>query len=382
MKRTPVLALFLALMLLTVLPGCGKTAENVPASGLGNGTEPVSHMELQYARQFSVDEYADGCRLITVQDDGRYLVVPEGVTAPKGISSDIVVLQRPLQNVYLAATAVMSLIDSLGVLDGIGLSGTQADKWYNDNAREAMEEGRIRFAGKYSEPDYEMILSAGCPLAIESTMIYHKPEVREKLESLGVPVFVERSGRETSPLGRTEWIKVYGVLFDKEEEAQQLFDQQAAMMEEAEKDEPTGKTVAFFYISSSGSAVVRKSGDYVAKMIQLAGGTYIFSDLGEEDSSASTTAMDMETFYQKAKDADVVIYNATIAGELDSVATLVARNPLLAEFKAVKEGNVWCSDQNIYQETMQLGSMVLELHCLLTTDDPAGTQLHYFYHLK
>jgi len=381
MKRTRFWALLLALALLTALTGCGQTAP-AAKTGLGNGTEPVSHMVLRFAQQFSVDEYADGCRLITVQDDGRYLVVPEGVTVPEGISSDIVVLRQPLQNVYLVAAAAMSLIDSLGALDGIGLSGTQADKWYNENARRAMEEGRIRFAGKYSEPDYEMILSAGCPLAIESTMIYHKPEVREKLKSLGIPVFVERSGRETSPLGRTEWIKVYGVLFNKEEEAQRLFDQQAAKMEEAQKDEPTGKTVAFFYISSSGSAVVRKSGDYVAKMIQLAGGTYIFSDPGQEDSSTSTMTMDMETFYQTAKDADYIIYNSTIAGELHSVAELVARNPLLAECRAVKEGNVWCSDQNIYQETMQLGSMVLELHELLTTEDPGETQLHYFYHLN
>ncbi|NLU23700.1 MAG: ABC transporter substrate-binding protein [Clostridiales bacterium] len=376
MKR--ISALLLSMLLLLTLAGCGQTKKTETMTGLGNGTEPVRHMELQFAKEFSVDYYEDGCKLITVQDDGRFLVVPEGVAVPTGIHSDIVVLQQPLQNIYLVAAAAMSLIDSLGGLDSIGLSGTQADKWDSENARLAMEEGRIRFAGKYSEPDYELIVSSHCALSIQSTMIYHQPAVREKLESLGVPVFVERSGRESDPLARTEWIKVYGVLLDKEDEAQRLFDEQAAKMQEAEQSEATGKTVAFFYISTSGYAVVRKPGDYIAKMIELAGGQYIFSDAGE-DTDGSTTSMDMETFYQTAKDADFIIYNATIAGEVHTVDELIARSELLADFKAVKDGNVWCSDQNVYQNTMQLGSMVLEINHLLTGSDP--TSLRFFYKL-
>ena len=48
-------------------------------------------------------------------------------------------------------------------------------------------------------------------------MIYHKPEVQEKLEQFGIPVLVEHSSYESHPLGRTEWLKLYGVLLGKEE---------------------------------------------------------------------------------------------------------------------------------------------------------------------
>ena len=75
-----------------------------------------------------------------------------------------------------------------------------------------METRNLLYAGKYSAPDYELILSEGCDLAIESTMIYHNPEVKEQLQNFGVPVFVERSSYESHPLGRMEWIKVYGLL--------------------------------------------------------------------------------------------------------------------------------------------------------------------------
>ena len=64
------------------------------------------------------------------------------------------------------------------------------------------------YAGKYNAPDYELILSKACDLAIESTMISHSPEVKEQLEQLGIPVLVERSSYESHPLGRMEWLKL------------------------------------------------------------------------------------------------------------------------------------------------------------------------------
>ena len=89
-----------------------------------------------------------------------------------------------------------------------------------------MENGEISYAGKYSAPDYERIVSANCGLAIENTMIYHTPEVKEQLEKFGIPVLVERSRYESDPLARMEWVKLYGILFDKEAEAETFFNEQ------------------------------------------------------------------------------------------------------------------------------------------------------------
>lgn len=64
------------------------------------------------------------------------------------------------------------------------------------------------------------------------------------------------------------------------------------------------KTVAFFYITSKGSANVRKPGDYVAKMITMADGTYVPRvQRKKEENALSTMNMEMEAFYAKAKDA-------------------------------------------------------------------------------
>lgn len=339
-------------------------------------------LELQYADQFAVDYYEDGYALITIVDGGQFLLVPEGKEAPEDLDEDISVIQKPVQNIYLVATSAMDLFCALDGLDSISLSGTNADGWYIDEAKKAMEDGSITFAGKYSAPDYELILSKNCNLAIESTMIYHQPEVQEKLEQFGIPVLVEHSSYESHPLGRTEWIKLYGVLLGKEDQAAKLFQEQVDKLKSVEDSENTGKTVAFFYINSMGAANVRKSNDYVSKMIELAGGEYIFHDPAEDDNALSTMNMQMEEFYAKAKDADYIIYNSTIDGELNSIDELLSKSSLLADFKAVKDGNVWCTGQNLFQETMGLATMIEDIHTMLTSDDPDLDSLTYMKKLK
>lgn len=339
-------------------------------------------MELLYADQFSVDYYDDGFAMITIADDNRYLVVPEGEAVPNGIPDGVTVIRRPLNNIYLVATSAMDLFCSLDAVDRITLSGTDASGWYIREARQAIESGAMSYAGKYNAPDYELILSKSCDLAVESTMIYHSPEVKEQLETLGIPVLVERSSYESHPLGRMEWLKLYAVLLGREELAGDLFNRQMSALNAVMGQEPTGKTVAFFYVSSNGYVNVRKPGDYVAKMIELAGGTYAPRNPAEPENALSTMNMQMEAFYAAAKDADYIIYNSTIDGELKSLDALLAKSSLLADFKAVKEGHVWCTEKNLFQESMGLGTMILDIHRMLTEEDPDPSEMTYIYPLR
>jgi iron complex transport system substrate-binding protein len=367
-----------ALLLAGCLAGCGETDEK---AGLGNGWKPVRRMELDYATEFSVDYYAGGYKLLTLGDGSRFLTIPAGAEKPKKLAADIVTLQQPVENIYLAATSAMCLFDAMDRLDAISLSGSRAGSWYIENARAAMERGDILFAGKYSEPDYEMILDHNCPLAIESQMIGHSSEVKDKLEELGIAVFVDQSSNEAHPLGRTEWLKAYAALLDEEETAESLFAEQRRFLEEGDMAD-TGKTVAFFYISSAGSVVARKSGDYICKMIDLAGGRYVFDDLGDPETKTSTVNLEMETFFATARDADYIIYNSTIGGEIETIDQLLDKSTLLGEMKAVREGNVWCTGQNMYQETTRLGEMFYSFHRIFSGEADDLDEVAYLHRLK
>lgn len=368
---------FLLAGAILLLSGCGQAQTQE-----GLGWEKEGSLELKYATEFSVDYYPQGYKLISMADGSRFLVIPQGREAPRGMPQDMVPLYQPLENIYLAATAAMCLFDALERLDAISLSGTRVDGWHIENARKAMEEGKILYAGKYSEPDYEMLLDYQCPIAIESTMIGHASEVRKKLEELGIPVLVDQSSNEPHPLGRTEWIKLYGALLNEESRAEEVFSQQLAYLEQAQSQEPSGKTVAFFHISSAGYVVARKSGDYVSKMLELAGGRYVFDDLGDPKTRTSTVNLEMETFFATAKDADYIIYNSTIGGEVRTMEELLAKNSLLAEFQAVKSGHVWCTAENMYQETTGLGQMVQSFQKIFSGEAEELTELPYLYRLQ
>lgn len=338
-------------------------------------------MELHSAQGFSVDYYKDGYALLTIkQDSSRFLLIPQGKETPADLAEDVTPLRLPLQNVYLAASAVMDMFISLDALDTLAFSGTKEEGWYLPEAREAMAQGRIRYAGSYSAPDYEQIRAAGCALAIESTMIYHTPEVKEQLERFGIPVLVDRSSYESSPLGRVEWVKVYGLLTGKNAEAEAAFSEQQRIFDDIAQAEKNGKTVAFFYISSSGAVNVRRTSDYIPGMIEMAGGVYLPRDTGGDGASGSATfSMQMESFYAEARDADFLIYNSTIEGQLYSLDDLISKDSLLANFKAVKDGNVFCTTQNIYQSSMELGLLASDFSRILSGSRDG---LNYLYPLE
>lgn len=378
MKRITA-TLLIVCFVLSAMCGCTNKGE---ITGIGNGWMPTKTMELTYAKQFSVDYYEGGFKLITLADKSRFLVVPEGKDLPKGISRDITPIYQPVKNIYLAATSAMCLFDAMDRLDAIKLSGTKEDGWYIENAKKAMQNGDIIYAGKYSEPDYELILDNACPLAIESTMIGHASEVKEKLEKLGVPVLVDQSSQEKHPLARGEWIKLYAALLNEEEKANELFSEQTAHLDALSDNASTNKTVAFFHISSSGFVVARKSGDYVSKMIELAGGKYVFENLGDPDKDTSTVTVEMETFYEIAKDADFIIYNSTIGGEIKTMEEFLSLSGLLRNFKAVKTGNVWCTSENMFQESLQLGRMIGDFNAIFTDNTENINGVRYLHKLK
>lgn len=365
-KRITALLLALAMQLALLGFGCPSAlAEGAPELP---GLTFEAETELEYAQCFRLYRYEGGYTLITIENGGDFLVVPEDDQVPGGLDDGITVLRQPLDRIYLAATSAMSLFDAVDALDHIRLTGTRASGWYIDAAVEALNSGAMLFSGKYSEPDYELMIGEDCNLAIESTMIYHTPKVKEMIEDLGIPVLVDRSSYEPHPLGRTEWIKLYAVLVDKEDEAAAFFDRQASVIRELENFENTGKTVAFFAVNSDGSVVIRKPSDYIPKMIALAGGRYAFEDF-VTDQAATSISITMEDFYAKAVDADVLIYNASIAAPISTVDELLALNELFADFKGVQEGNVWCTGKSFYQATDIVGQMIRDIHLALTDGD-------------
>lgn len=370
MKRK--LCLFFYIVFISfILGGCTSQNKTVFNTIDFNAIDFSDEVAIKYANQFSIQKSKD-YSLITIVDNGRFLLINEGKDVPLNVPGDITIIKKPVNKAYLVASNAFDPVSTINALDNIRLSGIKKENLYIENAVNAIENGNIIYAGKYNTPDYELLLTEGCDLAIENSMIYHNPETKEKLESLGIPVLVEKSSYESDPLGRLEWVKLYGVLFDKEKEAEQFFENQVSIIENITKNiESKDKvTIAFFHVNSNGIINVRKPKDYIVKLIEMAGATYALKQLEiEEENSLSTINMQMEDFYIYAKDADYLIYNSTIVGEINTIDELIEKNGLFADFKAVRSGQVYCTERNFFQETSGMGNLMIDLNKLITVEN-------------
>ena len=392
-----ILALLLAVMMLTaVLAACGddKPAVSEPVSSAAEASsEPEESseeeenydgklefdhtMELKYAKAFSVDYYKGGYKLAKLIDDTQILIVPEGMSVPEEKPEDAIVLQQPVENILVSSTPVTSLINAIGALDAISLTTYAADSWYIDDVKEAINGGKMTYIGDYKAPDYEQITAAGVKFAIFSTML--TDDVKEQLVNIGVDVMLDQSAQEDHPLARVEWAKLYGAMFNREDDAEDVFNVQDEYVEELSKLENSGKSVAMFYITSKGVLYARNADDYMAKMIALAGGNYALADVGVGETG--TIKMEMEAFYEKAKDADYVIYIWSMGGKPETLEAFVERASILGEMKAVKDGNVWCTTPDYFQIQNTIGSMINDIHLMLTSDESVD-RLTYLFRLK
>ena len=333
----------------------------------------------------------------------------------KGDALELTVLQQPLTTTYVAASAVMAPLCDLGAVSQIRFSGLREEGWYVDEARTAMKAGSMLFAGRYSEPDYETLLREGCDLALESTMIYRSPEVIEKLSALGIPVYIDYSSYEPHVLGRLEWIRVYGALFGHEEKAQQWYQTERDRIRAIQKDAETssgeasqsGKsaeksetktsrnskneasstetssgragtdttadqrpTVVYFYVNSSGQIQVRQPHDYIPELLELAGARYLAPDMSSlSGSRKSNVTVSLEDFYSSCKDADYLIYSATLDRPLSSIRELLGKNALFVDFKAVKEGHVYTTDKDFYQLSDRMADFAEDVSRMLQDQD-------------
>jgi len=140
---------------------------------------------------------------------------------------------------------------------------------------------------------------------------------------------------EQDPLGRAEWGKFIAAFFEKEAEADRLFDEMVARYQQAKaltSNLPTRVTV-FTNTAYEGTWYMPGGESYIAILLADAGADYLFKDI--EGSGAQP--LDFEVVLERAKDADYWI-NVGALSELSALAAMDAR---YADFRAFQEGKVY-----------------------------------------
>ena len=372
MKKTfkKLTAALLAAVMLVSFAACAPGASSPSPSATANnddfnGKLVLDHEEqLKYAKSFTLTHYKGGYMEFTVATakDKKYLVVPEGKKVPDGLAANTVVLKQPLNKITVNSTGMVSLIDAMGGLDKIATVGYDVSDWYIDNVVAGLKAGKIKYSGSYKAPDFEMLTKLGVQLVVDTTMLLNNPTVMAKYDELKIPYFIEASSSEGHPLGRVEWVKLFGALMGLKDKADTYFNEQVAKIEKVSASAKTGKSAAMFYITSGDKVYARNGGDYMTKMIEMAGGTYAMADVLPDKSG--NTATTFEDVYARCANADYLFY-VNFALNFGSIADMVKYNPLFANFKAVKEGHVYATAPNFTQSTAVIGGIIEDMNTVL-----------------
>lgn len=349
-------------------------SDNVAINNWVKNHKLTGKLERKYAEQYGVAYYDDKYSVLVINNTDYYLLTEDG-DIPDDLPDEFTVINIPINNAYVVSSGSMDYFIALDALDRVKFTSFNDDDEKDEKLKEYIDSGKISYAGKYSAPDYEMLLAGDCGLVIENKMITHSMDVLEKMKRINMTAIIDYSSHESSPYGRMEWIKLYGILTGKEAEAEAIFNEKEKKMQGTFPS--TGKSVAYFYITDGGTVVVRRNQDYIASLIKIAGGNYIFEGKSEYDGN-STMQIQKEAFLDEVLDCDYLIYNSTISGKLDSLSDLSDKFKAIENTKAYKEGNVYCTTGNVYLSVMHLPEIAEDFSKALNGQEVS----EYIYKLK
>lgn len=277
--------------------------------------QAIASDTIRYAQGFSTQHFEnytsvevhdpwDSTRLLQ-----RYLLVDRKKPVPENLPKGTVV-QIPIQNIVVYTSVHAAIIDQLGETDKI--IGVCEPRYMDTPAiQEGLKNGRIADMGEATAPNVEKMIDQGVELVIVSPF---QNSSYGPVEKLGIPIIEGADYMESQPLGRTEWIRFYGMLFGKEKMADSIFrateQSYLELKNLVKKDIPRPTVISE---KKFGSSWYTPSGSsYIANLYRDAGADYLFNDLP----GAGSTPLAFETVLDKAIHADIWLVKYNQAKEM------------------------------------------------------------------
>ncbi len=354
---------------------------------IGVWTIPVqAQLSLQYAQGFRVD-YFDTYKVVTVFAPGsgiqkkfQYVLVQRGHESPDGYEG-VPRIEIPVRTVIATSTTHLPHIEKLGEVHS--LIGIDNIKYVNSEAvNQCFAAGKLVEVGRGGSIDLEKVLVLQPDLVIIDAQSQDNALIA--LREAGVTAVVNAAYADPSLLGRVEWIKFIGTFYNKEEQASAQFDSIVTRYEARKaltQNLPADQRPTVFVGSLwRGTWFMSGGKTYAAQLLEDAGANYLWRD----DDSQQSLALDFETVYEKAHDADCWI---TMRNAWYSRDDVVAEDARYRKFTAFKTGKVFnanarLNDQggNDYWETglIEPDVMLADIIKILHPDLLSDHQLKYY----
>ena len=190
-------------------------------------TEIVSQ-NIKYAKSFTINNYSDYKEIIVTSawpnstETFKYILIKDGQTIPEH-DSNTSVIKIPIKKVVVMSTTNIPALEYLNIEDRlVGFPNT--DYISSKKTRQLIEDGKVRDLNNDLEINMELLLDINPELVIGFSVNGNDKSLN-KIKKFGIPVVLDGSWTEQTPLGRAEWIKFIAAFFDKDEQATTLFNQ-------------------------------------------------------------------------------------------------------------------------------------------------------------
>lgn len=377
------MAIIAVVMTLAALTGC-KGTRQVPFA------EPVSVDTLEYAEGLKITYFKDFTSVTlrdpwdTVKTRKVYILAPKATLASSpGLKDTLskmgILIATPVERAVIYTSVHAAMAAQLGVLDKV--CGVCEPEYITSNeVLERIKNQQIADLGQSTSPNVEKIIELGCDVIIASPFENSGYGAAEKL---GIPIVEAADYMENHPLGRTEWVKFYGLLFGCEAAAQEQFLATCSRYNSVKGicTEVTERPSVVLERKWGQTWGVPAAGSYVGTLHRDAGADYVFGDI----TSASSVHMTFEQVFDRGCDADFWLFKYS-GGKPMTLDDLKGEYLPYSDFKAFKTQNIFACNTLVstyYDDiTLHPDRILADLICIYHPELLPDHKLQYYFRLE
>lgn len=336
MKFIPFKILFI--LSFSLMMSCKKSdkvqAESVP--NVTNSIEYASSLAIYKKEGYSVVKIINPWPNAT--ENLTYILKEKQTTLPDSLQK-YPAITVPLQSIVVTSTTIIPYLEMLGVENKL-VGFPHTDYISSEKTRALIDQGKVKDLGQNEKLNIEQLIDLSPELIVTFSMDNHNPMINN-LEKSGLKTLVQADWMEQTPLGKAEWIKLYGALLGKEKEAKIQFDQIVIEYQNAAAlATMTSEQINVLYGSLyQDQWFVARGNSWVAQFIKDAKADYLWAD----SEGSGSLSLSFETVLEKAKDAQFWVTTSSFK----SLNEMTKANPHYSQFEAFKQKQVYTFEGKI-----------------------------------
>jgi iron complex transport system substrate-binding protein len=341
------LALLAMVLLSGFFAGCNRSNASESSMAVPSGAKP--ELGIKYAKNFNIDYLGNGVKLVTDSGRNKLLLVPKGVNAPSGYN-DAVLIETPITRaLYTSTTYVgfLGLLENDALYDFVAAVCTPEEDWTTPQILARFKNGTIRYIdhGLTAVGDIEEIIKTRPGFVFTAGNDEPDTRLRDLLDAVNIKHATLLEWMEEGNAAYLEWIKFFAAFFNLDEEGDRVFESKLARLDELYEKAAnvSHKPTVAYGLVWSGMVYTQSGNSTLARQLERAGGVYALKGL---EGSGSIT-ITMEEFLKQCRDSDIIIYGS-LPQYCPDKTFLLETEPLMAEFRAFKNNNIYIYDQGYY----------------------------------